>query len=286
MWKCNVRPRSGVFAVMTLLKKIGRGLVWGMFLLAGLLKSAAGASPEVREWTVDGVTREALIYRPAGKAAAAGGAPVIFAFHGHGGNMRQAARSFGLHEEWPEAVVIYPQGLKTPGLLTDPEGKRTGWQSVPRAQEGRDLKFFDAMLASLRSEGGIDGKRIYATGHSNGGGFTYLLWAERPEVFAAFAPVAATPSVTAAPMVPKPVIHLAGKTDPLVKFAWQEKTINYVRKLNVCGEGVPWAADASCTFYPSAKGAPVVTFIHDGGHKYPSEAPALIVKFFKETRLP
>lgn len=270
---------------MTIFKKIVRGLVWSMLLVAGLSKAGADTSPEIREWTVDGVTREALIYRPAGKAAA-GGAPVIFAFHGHGGNMRQAARSFRLHEEWPEAVVIYPQGLKTPGALTDPEGRRSGWQAVPRAQEGRDLKFFDAMLASLRAEGGIDGKRIYATGHSNGGGFTYLLWAERPEVFAAFAPVAATPSVTSPPMVPKPVIHLAGKTDPLVKFSWQERTINYARKLNACGAGVPWPRDSSCTLYTSEKGAPVVTFIHEGGHKYPSEAPALIVKFFKETSLP
>ena len=31
----------------------------------------------------------------------------------------------------------------------------------------------------------IDEKRVYATGHSNGGGFTYLLWTCRPDAFAA-----------------------------------------------------------------------------------------------------
>ena len=36
----------------------------------------------------------------------------------------------------------------------------------------------------------MDETRIYATGFSNGAGFTYLLWAARPTVFAAFAPVA------------------------------------------------------------------------------------------------
>ena len=40
-----------------------------------------------------------------------------------GGTMNFAARRFRLHELWPEAVVVYPQGLatKTP---RDPAGKR------------------------------------------------------------------------------------------------------------------------------------------------------------------
>ena len=48
-------------------------------------------------------------------------------------------------------------------------------------------------LASLRHTYNIDDDRIYATGFSNGGMFTYLLWAKRPNVFAAFAPVAGRP---------------------------------------------------------------------------------------------
>jgi polyhydroxybutyrate depolymerase len=252
---------------------------------AGSNKAGAGGVSETRTWSVDGVQREALIFRPTVKAGA-GGAPVVFAFHGHGGSMAQAARSFSLQDQWPEALVIYPQGLKTPGLLTDPDGKRNGWQMTAGAQGGRDLALVDAILASVRKEPGIDETRIFATGHSNGGGFTYLLWAQRPEVFAAFAPVAATPALGNLPTVPKPVLHIAGKTDPLVKFAWQERTIQMVRKLNGCGSGEPWRQDESCTFYPSSKSAPVVTQVHDGGHKYPAEAPAMIVRFFKENRLP
>jgi SAM-dependent methyltransferase len=57
-------------------------------------------------------------------------APLFFAFHGHGGNMRQADRSFSYQAQWPEAVIVYPQGLPTPGQLTDPEGKRNGWRTL------------------------------------------------------------------------------------------------------------------------------------------------------------
>ena len=38
--------------------------------------------------------------------------------------------------------------------------------------------------------------------------------------------------------------------------------------------------------YDSKAGTPLITFIYDGTHKYPAEAPALIVKFFKEQAKP
>jgi polyhydroxybutyrate depolymerase len=142
-----------------------------------------------RELRVDGVAREALLHVPA--QAKDKPCPVVFAFHGHGGNMNHSARTFGYHLLWPEAIVIYPQGLNTPGRLTDPEGKKPGWQGSVGDQGDRDLKFFDAMLADLRANHQVDDRRIYSTGHSNGGGFTYLLWAARGDVFAAVAPSAA-----------------------------------------------------------------------------------------------
>ena len=91
--------------------------------------------------------------------------------------MNNAARSFQIHERWDEAIVVYMQGLNTPGQLTDPEGKKRGWQKEKGDQKDRDLRFFDEVLKAMKSEYKVDVKRIYSTGHSNGGGFTYLLWA-------------------------------------------------------------------------------------------------------------
>jgi polyhydroxybutyrate depolymerase len=229
------------------------------------------------ELKVDDTSREALVYAP--PSAKEKAMPLVFVFHGHGGSMQNALRSFALHTHWPDAISVYPQGLNTPGRLTDPQGRRRGWQQGAGDQGDRDLKLFDALLTKLKLDYQVDGKRIYSTGHSNGGAFTYLLWAERGDVFAATAPSAAVMRPFDR-LKPKPVMHLAGREDALVKFTWQELQMQMLRKRNACeGEGQVFGEYA--TLYPSPKGHPVVTFIHPGGHEFPSSAPPLIVKFFK-----
>lgn len=241
-----------------------------------LALSAAADGLERREWTVEGVTREALLAMPS--RAASNAMPVVLVFHGHGGTMSQVARSLPLHTLWPEALVVYPQGLPTQGRLTDPEGQKPGWQNVPGILGDRDLKFVDAMMNTLRTTLPIDGKRVFVAGHSNGGGFVYLLWAERPNVFGGFAPCAAvTPLV--ARLRPKPVLHVAGEKDPLVQFEWQRRMIEALRRVNQCrGDGQPWGTNA--VYYASDVGAPVVALIHPGGHELPPEAASSIVRFF------
>ena len=264
-------------------KTMRRACVIFVLLLSAGNAATAADNLSRQEWKVEGVAREAMVYVPG--AAKTTPCPVVFAFHGHGGSMKQAANKFAYHKLWPEAIVVYMQGLNTPGTLTDPEGKRPGWQKTFGDQNDRDLKFFDAVLATLKKDYQVDPKRIYATGHSNGGGFTYLLWAARGDVFAAVAPCAAVAKLEFKPRLkPKPVLHMAGENDPLVKFAWQQRTIDELRKLNGCGEGQPWGEH--CTLYPSKGGTPVVTYIHAGGHLLPEDVPPLIVKFFKQYAQP
>lgn len=262
-------------------------------LLAGLILLACAAPgfaqstnspnllPRFQRWEfkVAGLTREALACIPA--TAKDQPTPVVFVFHGHGGSALNAISRFPMNRQWPEAISVYMQGLNTPGRLTDPQGKAPGWQKYLGDQQDRDLKFFDAVLARLKQDYKVDAKRVFSTGHSNGGAFTYVLWAERGDVLAAVAPCAGIAAESLPRLKPKPVMHIAGEKDPLVKFDWQERTIIAVRKLNGCdAEGKRW--ETYCTLYPSKTGTPVVAFIHPGGHVVPLGAPALIVRFFKE----
>lgn len=234
---------------------------------------------ERRTWKVGDDSREALVYLP---PKSDGKSPVVFAFHGHSGRSEYAARKLAIHEHWPDAICVYPQGLPTPIPVLDPDGKHSGWQKYIGDEDDRDLKFFDAMLASLKAERSVDENRVYSTGHSNGGFFTYVLWAARDDVLAAVAPIAGGLSRRDFErQSPKPVLHVAGENDPIVAFALQQRTIEQVRKLNGC-EGDGKSAGEHCTEYRAAGGLPVVTFIHPGKHEIPAGAPERIARFFQE----
>ena len=210
-------------------------------------------------------------------------APAVFVFHGYGGDARGIAGYLPVHTLWPEAIVVYMQGLPIAGRVGGVARNGAGWQNVPGDQADRDLKFFDAVLDSLRSEYKVDEMHVYATGHSNGGGFVYLLWAVRPYAFDAFAPCAAVP-LQPSRLTPKPVLHVAGQKDGIVKFVWQEKALEGLRRLNKC-ETVGQPRGTNATLYASSVGAPVVALVHPGGHELPPEAPQAIVKFFKDRSL-
>ncbi|WP_295653084.1 prolyl oligopeptidase family serine peptidase [uncultured Mucilaginibacter sp.] len=234
----------------------------------------------VVHWTVDGVDREAMVYIPATAKTTA--TPVVFLFHGHGGTMQNMFKGRGFEKIWPEAIIVCPQGLNTPGQLTDPAGNVPGWQRGPGDMGDRDIHFFDTMLKSLQQDYKVDDKRIYATGHSNGGGFTYLLWAMRGDVFAAVAPSSAVAGKIVGRLKPKPALHIMGQTDPLVKPEWQKLMCDKVLQINGCNasQGQSYGAQYA-TLYPSTTNTPTVLYVHPGGHVYPQEATAVVVKFFK-----
>jgi polyhydroxybutyrate depolymerase len=243
--------------------------------------AARAAEPESKSWTINGIERRALVYAPS-KGDHSKPAPLVFVFHGHGGSPQNIDRTMHIQTVWPAAYVVYMQGIPTPTRV-DVEGKKPGWQCAPGQVDDRDLKFFDTVLADLRKNHPIDESRIYATGFSNGGVFTYVLWSERPNVFAALAPCAGLPLPGVHVKVPKPVFIVAGEADPLVKIENQRAMIEEVRKLDSAtstGKQVDLA-----TLYHSDQGTPVETLVHSAGHVLPKEAPKLIVDFFRAHEL-
>jgi polyhydroxybutyrate depolymerase len=239
--------------------------------------------PQIKKWMIDGVARHAIIYPPSAPHGR-DKAPLIFAYHGHGDNAWFATEQFAFHTLWPEAIVVYPQGIPTPAD-SDPAGERRGWQHLPGEVNDRDLKFFDAMLRTLRWDFHVDDHRIYAAGFSNGGFFDYILWAKRPQIFAAFAPCAAALRSPVQISTRRPAMVVAGEKDDRVSFAEQQTTIATLREINGCAKtGQPWGEGA--VQYPSASGTPVVALIHPWGHAVRRAATVMLVKFFQEHSLP
>ena len=214
-----------------------------------------------KEWTIKGVKRTAVVVLPAKTE----GAPIVFGFHGHGGNGGICARRWNLQALWPEAIVVYPNGLptKTP---RDPDGGKPGWMMFGGGLiANRDLELFDAMLETAKREWRVDEKRLYCTGHSNGGGFTYYLWGQKPELFAALGVVAGAGERLVRGAKPCPLMHIGAKNDPIVKWDSQQAAIDAAKRIN--GEK-----------------APVEVVLHENGHEYPKFAPEKLVGFFKNQR--
>jgi len=225
---------------------------------------------DVKQWKIGGDTRQAIVYAPA--AASPGGeAPLVLSFHGHGDNMQNFQHT-NLHHAWPQAIVVYFQGLPSRDGLA-------GWQTEKGQDDDRDLKLVDVALASLREQFRVDTTRVYSTGFSNGANFTYLLWAERPAVFAAFAPVAARLRPSVRPTFPKPLFHVAGTGDRQIAFADQQEAMATARRVDgVTGSGA--SCGSGCTIYGSGTKS-VMTWIHAGGHEYPESTSERIATFFR-----
>ena len=247
-----------------------------VFNLAFLFAPLRGRAQRIN-WTIDGVERQAQVYIPK-KDPGPNKIPVVFAFHWHGGTMTQDAQVFHFQNAWPEAIVVYMQGLPT---RTDSQ-QDYGWQHSAGEFGDRDLKFFDTVLADLKQKFPVDDRRIYASGFSDGAQFTYFLWSARPKIFAAYAIVAGRiMSPTVKITEPRPVYYVVGTQDP--GYAQNTAAMDMVKQLNGVSGGT--SCGEMCTKYDSPKGAPVMTYIHDHGHVYPIPISSDFVAFFKQHTL-
>lgn len=142
--------------------------------------------------------------------------PVVLAFHGRG-NDGTRTEEFSKLSELP-AIVAYPEGVVGTG-----DGNRQAWQGAPYSAPGvDDVAFTRDLLDELEADLCLDRRRVYATGKSNGGGFTGILACTASDRITAIAPVAGAfyPSgIDCDPQRPVPVVEFHGTADATIPYA-------------------------------------------------------------------
>ena len=161
--------------------------------------------------------------------------PLIVAFHGYRGDVKA----------WfYEGASFEPQIAKTPFVIAYPEGP-IGWSVDP---EGRDLRFFDALVAELKKIYPIDPARIYVIGHSNGAMFSSSLLFSRPQVIAAVAAHSGLAPIGYFPSIPErkaPLLAIFGEKDGFISpdaAARFQKLGFPVETITIPDWGHPWAS--------------------------------------------
>ena len=119
--------------------------------------------------------------------------PVVFVFHGGGGNPDNIEKTtdFSAKADKEGFIVVYPYGTGSfpKKLLTWNTWDCCGYADKKNID---DVSFIKKVLEIIKTKYSVNQNMIFATGLSNGGMMCYLLACEMPDQFAAVAPVAAT----------------------------------------------------------------------------------------------
>ncbi|MFN8095445.1 MAG: PHB depolymerase family esterase [Vicinamibacteria bacterium] len=160
------------------------------------------ADPEDRARLGAGtVNRRYVLYVPANLPDVA--APVVIVFPGYGASAETAAVHYthGKFESLADQngfVVVYGNGLPNPpedgaGDAPQKEGGYLQGCFPAHSGEGIDVRYVREILAQLQSVMKVDRSRVYAAGLSAGGGMTFELALEAPDLVAAIAPAVPLP---------------------------------------------------------------------------------------------
>ncbi|MCX7726360.1 MAG: prolyl oligopeptidase family serine peptidase [Chitinispirillaceae bacterium] len=230
--------------------------------------------------TVDGVQREYLLklpdnYDPSKPYM------LIFCPHWLGGTIDDVVKGtmcggpyYGLEAlAKGKAIFVVPQGLK--------DGQYTGFSNP----NGRDVKFFKAMLDYFNENLCIDQKRIFSTGFSFGGMMSFALGCAMPDVFRAIAPMSGAfysgcDSTSKGPIA---VWQAHGTSDEAVRLSDAKTALKYFLARNGCSNETVPVNPSPCVAYKGCKeGYPVIYCEFQGGHGVQSWAAAAIWEFFSQ----
>lgn len=163
---------------------------------------AQDTQPDLHEFVYNGQTRTYLLHLPP-QYDGTTPLPLVFVFHGGGGNARISEQMTQFYPAADEMgfIVVHPNGSGNRDniLLTWNGGFCCDYA---RDYEIDDVGFISALIDELAATYAVDVNRIYATGFSNGAIMSHRLGAELSDKIAAIAPVAGAIGGNAHPGTP------------------------------------------------------------------------------------
>ena len=163
----------------------------------------------IKELTVNGITREYIIYVPENYNVTTA-FPLLLSFHGLTSNMEfnYSYTSFDELAELENFIVVHPNGISNTWTVS--------------ANDDTDIDFIVSLLNQLEEDYNIESNRIYSTGMSMGGFFSFSLACRLSDRIAAVASV--TGSMTPDTLNdcnaqhPTPVLQIHGTNDSVVPY--------------------------------------------------------------------
>ena len=197
--------------------------------------------------------------------------PLIFGFHGASGDYSSFTEGYYDFQSvvGEEAILVFPNGLPNEAGLTQ-------WNHES------DLIFFDDLYEELETNLCFDTRKVFATGHSAGGGFTHTLGCKRGNILRAIAPVAGSLLDYEDCIGQVAVIQIHGSNDTTVPLGLIRPARDYWITINSCEKaGTQEGVDPICEAYSKCDADfPVQYCEHDGAHEWPDFASDAIWNFF------
>jgi polyhydroxybutyrate depolymerase len=299
-------------------------LAFPFFSIAGCGDKDDPPAPQVYRFnetmTVDGRARTYTLNLPPDYYESANFSLVI-AMHGGGGDAAQFESTSLLTAKANAAkfIVVYPEGVKSTGVLGARTWNAGGCCDYARDNNIDDVKFIGLLIDKLVSTYKINPKKVYATGHSNGGMLSYRLACEMANKITAIATSGCSMVVTQPCNASRavPVLHMHSVLDARVPYTGGigitnayypplDSVLNAWSLKNSCATTAQVLVDNSnykLTKWSNCSNNVTIQYYltKDGGHAWPgglpggpnSDTPSVVINandllwdFFQQYQLP
>ena len=169
--------------------------------------------------TVNGTKRSYIVYAPRNLGAKR---PLLISCHGMNQDAAYQKNMLQIESvaDTAKFVTVFPEGIDKSWDLSG----------------NRDLNFMKSIIEEMVKKYNIDRNKVYLSGFSMGGMFTYYAMNNMANVFAAFAPISGYPMWGGSynSSRPVPIIHTHGTSDDVVAFSGVASVLAGWVKRNGC----------------------------------------------------